>query len=61
MFTVIEDMPTQMGARTITIDTKTHHLYLPTAEFNPPTADNPHPRPTMKENSFVVLDVELVK
>lgn len=61
---VIENLNTQVGARTITVDVNTHHLYLPTAEFNPPpaaTADNPHPRPTVKPNSFVVLDVAPVK
>ena len=63
-FKVIDNLNTQLGARTITVDTKTHHLYLPTAEFNPPppaTADNPHPRPTMKPGSFVVLEVAPVK
>ncbi len=63
-YKVLEDLPTQLGARTITLDTKNHHLFLPTAEFNPrpaPTAANPHPRPTMKENSFVVLEVAPVK
>ncbi len=59
-YKVLEDLPTQVGARTVSCDLKTHRLYLPTAEFNPPpapTASNPHPRPTMKENSFVVLVV----
>jgi DNA-binding beta-propeller fold protein YncE len=59
-YKVLEDLTTQMGARTNALDLKTHHLYLPTAEFNPPpapTAGNPHPRPTMKPNSFVVLEV----
>ncbi len=63
-YKVLEVLPTQIGARTIALDTKTHRLYLPTAEFNPrpePTAANPHPRPTMKENSFVVLEVAPVK
>lgn len=63
-FKVLEQMPTQLGARTITVDVKTHHLFLPTAEFGPPppaTAEHPHPRPTMKPNSFVVLEVAPVK
>ncbi len=63
-YKVLEDLPTQMGARTIALDLKTHRLYLPTAEFNPPpapTAANPHPWPTMKPNSFVVLEVAPVK
>ncbi|MFZ1083319.1 MAG: YncE family protein [Candidatus Kryptoniota bacterium] len=63
-FKVMDNLKTQLGARTITLDTKTHHLYLPTAEFNPapaPTADNPRLRPTTKPGSFVILDVEPVK
>ncbi len=63
-YKVLEDLPTQLGARTIALDMRTHRLYLPTAEFNPPpapTAANPHPRPTMKKDSFVVLVVAPVK
>lgn len=59
-FKVLDQFPTQPGARTVALDTETHHLFLPTAEFNPPpqpTAEHPHPRPTMKQNSFVVLDI----
>ena len=50
-FTVIENVVTQKGARTIALDGKTHHLFLPTAEFGPapaPTAENPKPRPPIK-------------
>jgi YVTN family beta-propeller protein len=57
-FSVVEDVPTQMGARTMALDTKTHEVFLVTAEFGPPpaaTADHPHPRPTMVPDSFVVL------
>jgi DNA-binding beta-propeller fold protein YncE len=60
-FKVLENVATQKGARTIAIDSRTHHLYLPTAEFGPapePTAENPHPRATIKPGSFVVLDIE---
>jgi hypothetical protein len=63
-FTVIENVVTQKGARTIALDCKTHHLFLPTAEFGPapaPTAENPKPRPSIKPNSFVILEVEPVK
>ncbi len=59
-FKVLNQFPTQLGARTITLDPQTHHLFLPTAEFNPPpapTAEHPHPYPTMKPNTFVVLEV----
>ncbi len=63
-FKVMENVVTQKGARTICVDKKTHHLYLPTAEFGETPAktnDNPHPRPSVKPNSFVVLDIEPVK
>jgi DNA-binding beta-propeller fold protein YncE len=60
-FEVVETVKTQTSARTIAVNTKTHHLYLPAAEFNPKpaaTADNPKPRATIKPGSFVILDVE---
>jgi len=58
-FSVVENVPTQRGARTMALDPRTHDVYLVTAEFGPrpePTAENPHPRPTMVPNSFVVLE-----
>jgi YVTN family beta-propeller protein len=57
-FTSIEDVPTQMGARTMALDTKTHQVFLVTAQFTPPAAptpDNPRPRGGMVPDSFVVL------
>lgn len=63
-FRVLENVKTRPGARTIALDQKTHHLYLPTAEFKPapePTADNPRARPAMVEGSFTVLDIEPVR
>jgi YVTN family beta-propeller protein len=57
-FSVVEDVPTQQGARTMALDPKTHEVYLVTAEFapaNPPDAETPHPRPVMVPDSFVVL------
>src|SRR6202035_4353470 len=44
-FSVAENVPTQAGARTMALDSKTHNVYLVTAKFGPPpapTADNPH-------------------
>jgi len=63
-FKVLENFPTQAGARTISVSSKTHRIYLPTAEIGPTpekTADNPRPRPTMKPGSFSVLVIEPVK
>ena len=59
-FSVAENVTTQKGARTMALDTKTHNLYTVTADFGPrpePTADNPHPRPPILPDSFVVLVV----
>jgi DNA-binding beta-propeller fold protein YncE len=59
-FSVLENATTQAGARTIAVDARTHHLFLPTAEFGEtpqPTAEHPRPRPTIKPGSFVLLDV----
>src|ERR1700692_589731 len=57
-FSVVENVPTQAGARTMALDSKTHNVYLVTAKFGPPpapTADNPHPRRSILPDSFVVL------
>lgn len=57
-FSVVENIPTQRGARTMTLDAKTHKLYLPTAEFGEtpaPTKERPRPRPAIVPNSFVIL------
>jgi len=57
-FSVVEDVPTQGGARTMTLDPKTHEVYLVTAQFGPPpapTPTNPRPFPTLVPDSFVVL------
>jgi YVTN family beta-propeller protein len=63
-FKVMENFVTQRGARTITVDKKTHHIYLPTAEYDATpeaTADNPRPRPKIKQNSFVILEIAPAK
>jgi len=59
-FSVAENVPTQKGARTLALDSKTHNVFVVTAQFGPkpePTADNPHPRPAILPDSFVVLVV----
>ena len=59
-FSVAENIPTQQGARTLALDTKTHNVFVVTAKFGPPpapTADNPHPRRSIVPDSFVVLVV----
>jgi DNA-binding beta-propeller fold protein YncE len=60
-FSVVENVQTQRGARTMEIDPKTHRVFLVTAEFGPPppaTAEQPRPRPTMVPGSFTLLVFE---
>jgi len=57
-FSVVEDVPTQQGARTMALDPETHDVYLVTGQFGPrptPTPDNPRPFPTLVPDSFVAL------
>ncbi len=55
-----ENIPTERGARTMTLDPKTHTVYLVTAKYNPMPATapgEPRQRPTMVPGSFEVLVV----
>ncbi len=63
-FKVLETISTQKGARTICVNSKTHHIYLPAAEYEDmpqPTKENPRSRPKVKAGSFVILDIEPIK
>ncbi|HLP72541.1 MAG TPA: YncE family protein, partial [Bacteroidales bacterium] len=53
-YKVVETIKTQRGARTITIDKRTHHLFLSAAEYN---ADKEGSRPPVKPGSFILLDI----
>jgi hypothetical protein len=57
-FSVVENVKTERGARTMALDSKTHHLYVVTAKFGPApaaTAEQPHPRPSILPDTFEVL------
>ena len=57
-FSVAENVTTQKGARTLALDSKTHKVFVVTADFGPPpaaTAENPHPRRSIVPDTFVVL------
>jgi DNA-binding beta-propeller fold protein YncE len=57
-FAVVENIPTQRGARTMALDPATHQVYLATADFGPPpppTPGQPRQRPAIVPNTFVVL------
>ena len=60
-FSVVENVPTRRGARTMALDEKTHRVYTVTAKFGPPpapTADRPHPRPTIEPGSVTLYVLE---
>jgi DNA-binding beta-propeller fold protein YncE len=50
--TVIEVVPTQIGARTGALDTKTGRIYLPTAKYKPIV---PGQQPQTEPGTFIVL------
>ena len=57
-FSVVENVATQRGARTMALDPKSHEIYLVTADFAPapPSAnENPKPRMMPVPGTFVVL------
>jgi hypothetical protein len=54
-FTVIDTVPTKRSARTMGLDLKTHNIFLPTADFDPPASGER--RGKMKPGSFAILVV----
>ncbi|HZV89295.1 MAG TPA: hypothetical protein VFF95_17235 [Candidatus Binatus sp.] len=57
-FSEAETIKTEYGAKTMGLDTKTHNLFLDTADFGPapaPTADHPHPNRAPIQGTFHVL------
>jgi len=59
-YSVAETITTERSARTMALDTKTHTLYLSAATLGAapaPTADRPHPRPSIVPDSFKLLVV----
>jgi DNA-binding beta-propeller fold protein YncE len=56
-FTVVQNVPTQAGARTMALDAKTHNVIVVTAKMGPPvptTPDNPRGRNILPD-SFAAL------
>ena len=59
-YSLVENVKTQRGARTMALDERTHKMYLATAEFAPTpaaTADQPRPRPKILPGTFKLLVV----
>jgi YVTN family beta-propeller protein len=59
-YPVLQNLATQKGARTMTLDTATGRIYLAAALFGErpaPSAANPRPRPAVVPGSFTILVV----
>ena len=60
-FHVVSTATTRRGARTMTLDPRTHRLYTVTADFGEtpaPTESDPHPRPSLLPGTFSLLVLE---
>ncbi|HTB32367.1 MAG TPA: YncE family protein [Bacteroidia bacterium] len=60
-YKVLENVKTQSRAKTMAINTKTHHFYLPAGEMKPlppVRAGVEKPKPGVKEGTFVILDIQ---
>ena len=57
-YSLVQNVKTLPGARTMALDHRTGTVYLPVADVAPapvPTTENPRPRPRMVPGSFSVL------
>lgn len=57
-FSVVENVETQPGAKTMSLDPKSHNIYLVSAKYEPmapASADAPRPKRKMIPDSFFVL------
>ena len=56
-FTVLQNVATAPGARTMELDEKSHRVYVVTADRKPgtPTADRPKPRPVPVPGTFRLI------
>jgi DNA-binding beta-propeller fold protein YncE len=59
-FNVLQTVETAVGARTITLDSKTHHVFVSSAQYGPlpaATTETPRPRPPVVPGTFMVLEL----
>jgi len=57
-YSEVERVKTEFGAKTMGLDTKTHNIFVDTADFGPapaPTAERPHPQPAPILGTFHIL------
>jgi len=59
-YEVAATVTTARGARTIAVDTTSHHVFVPTAKFGASpaaTPEHPRPRPSIEPGTFEVIEV----
>ncbi len=56
-FTAVQTVTTAPGARTLAIDPVTGAIFMPSADFTPPPANAPRPRPQMVPGTFKIIVV----
>ncbi|HTH64950.1 MAG TPA: hypothetical protein VL563_09690 [Gemmatimonadales bacterium] len=60
-YTVVANVATKRGARTMEVDLASHTVYTVSADFGPPpapTPDRPRPRPSIVPGTFALLVLE---
>ena len=60
-FSLAQNVKTELGARTMAVDPKTHRVFMPTADFAPPstaTLEKPNPHGATIPGTFRVLVLE---
>ena len=60
-YSVVANVATKRGARTMEVDLASHTVYTASADFGPPpapTPDRPRPRPSIKPGTFALLVLE---
>ena len=53
-FAVLENIPTLKGAKTIAVNKKTHHIFLPAAEYETTPGVE---KPKLLTGTFIILDI----
>ena len=59
-FKSIGTVKTEVGARTIAFDAKTHHVFVSSAQYGETpaaTTENPRPRPKVVPGTFMILEL----
>ncbi|MEA3118734.1 MAG: hypothetical protein QOI13_2004 [Paraburkholderia sp.] len=61
-YTVTQNVPTEVGAKSMALDAQAHRVYLVSSKFGPapaPSAGDPHPHPAVVAGTFNVLVAQI--